>query len=606
MTKTENVVSENGCDWSDVDWHKAQKAVFRLQKRIYKASRCGDVRKVRKLQKTLMRSWSAKVLAVRQVSQDNRGKKTAGVDGVKSLSPEARVKLVGQLKLTGKSKPTRRVWIPKPGKEEKRPLGIPTMYDRALQALVKLALEPEWEAKFEPSSYGFRPGRSCQDAIHHIKLSVKGAEKFVLDADIAKCFDRINHNALLEKAGYKGLLRQQIKAWLKSGVLDQGAFSKTEKGTPQGGVISPLLANIALEGIENMLKDYAEKARGWKSPGGFKLSRKERVKALTYIRYADDFVVIHKDKNVVLECKELISTWLLSIGLELKPEKTRLAHTVKAELSEDGKAGFNFLGFRIQGYKTSKHKSAESSKNEPLGWRALIHPTKEKIENHMREIERGVKALKKAPQAALIKELNPKIRGWRQYYRYSDAKTMGILSKCDMKLYQKLRGWAVSRGTKKNFYEEYWHRHNGRKIFSTGSRDDSLRLESYNPKGEHHSSVDYIKVKGDRSPYDGDWKYWSTRMGSYPETPKRVAELLKRQKGRCAWCGLHFKDGDIMEVDHIEPKSKGGSNRKVNLQLLHGHCHDEKTREDAKRMVKESIAKMEALYEEYAKEDVWN
>jgi RNA-directed DNA polymerase len=140
-----------------------------------------------------MRSWSAKVLAVRQVSQDNRGKKTAGVDGVKSLSPNARVKLVGQLKLTKKSKATRRVWIPKPGKNEKRPLGIPTMYDRALQALVKLALEPEWEAQFEPSSYGFRPGRSCQDAIQHIKIAVKGAEKFVLDADIAKCFDRINH-----------------------------------------------------------------------------------------------------------------------------------------------------------------------------------------------------------------------------------------------------------------------------------------------------------------------------------------------------------------------------------------------------------------------------
>ena len=606
MTNTVNVVSENRWEWSNVDWRKAQISVFRLQKRIYKASRCGNVAKVRRLQKTLFGSWSAKVLAVRQVSQDNRGKKTAGVDGVKSLSPEARVKLVGQLKLTGKSRATRRVWIPKPGKDEKRPLGIPTIYDRALQALVKLALEPEWEAKFEPSSYGFRPGRSCQDAIKHIKDVLVGAEKFVLDADIAKCFDRINHNALLEKAGYKGLLRQQIKAWLKSGVLDQGVFTKTNTGTPQGGVISPLLANIALHGIEEALMKYAEDARGWKSPGGFNLSKKDRKRALTFVRYADDFVVIHKDKSVVLECKELISTWLLDIGLELKPEKTRLAHTAEPGLSEDGKAGFNFLGFRIQGYKMSKHKGAKNSKGELLGWRVLVHPTKEKIENHMKEIERVTKALRKAPQAALIRDLNPKIRGWRQYYRYSDAKTMEILSKCDNKLYEKLRGWAVSRGSKQNFYEEYWHRHNGRKVFSTGSKENSLRLESYNPKGEHHSSVDYTKVKGDKSPYDGDWKYWSTRMGRYPETSKRVAELLKRQKGKCSWCGLHFKDGDVMEIDHIEPKSKGGSNRKANLQLLHGHCHDEKTREDAKQMVKESIAKMEALYEEYASEDVWN
>ncbi|TVQ41928.1 MAG: HNH endonuclease [Gloeocapsa sp. DLM2.Bin57] len=147
-------------------------------------------------------------------------------------------------------------------------------------------------------------------------------------------------------------------------------------------------------------------------------------------------------------------------------------------------------------------------------------------------------------------------------------------------LSEKLRSWAVAKDSKENFYKKYWHRHKGRKIFSTGNEENSLRLESYNPKGEHHSSVEYIKVKGDKSPYDGDWKYWSARMGQYPETPKRVAELLKKQKGKCRWCGLHFKDGDVMEVDHIKPKSKGGGNRKENLQLLHGHCHDEKTRFD--------------------------
>ncbi len=174
--------------WKDINWRQVERYVFKLQKRIYAASRRGDVRKVRKLQKTLMSSWSNKVLAVRRVTQENRGKKTAGVDGVSSLSPEARLQLVAQLKLTGKSQPTRRVWIPKPGTKEQRPLGIPVMYDRALQGVVKAALEPEWEALFEGNSYGFRPGRSCQDAIKQIKLSIKNQDKFVLDADIAKCF----------------------------------------------------------------------------------------------------------------------------------------------------------------------------------------------------------------------------------------------------------------------------------------------------------------------------------------------------------------------------------------------------------------------------------
>ena len=220
MPKTNS--QQNIVGWNEINWHKVERYVFKLQKKIYAASRRGDVKKVRKLQKTLMSSWSNKVLSVRKVTQDNRGRKTAGVDGVHTLSPEERLKLVGQLKVTGKSNPTRRVWIPKPGTKEERPLGIPTIHDRALQNVVKTALEPEWEALFEPNSFGFRPGRSCQDAIWQIKNSIQNRPKYVLDADIAKCFDRINHLALLQKLGYKGKVRQQIKAWLKSGVIDQG------------------------------------------------------------------------------------------------------------------------------------------------------------------------------------------------------------------------------------------------------------------------------------------------------------------------------------------------------------------------------------------------
>lgn len=238
-------------EWKTIPWRKLERKVFKLQKRIYKASENGDARTVRKLQKTLIRSWSAKCLAVRRVTQDNQGKKTAGIDGVKSLKPGQRLTLVKNLRLTQKAKPTRRVWIPKPGKDEKRPLGIPTMNDRALQALVKQALEPEWEALFEPNSYGFRPGRSCHDAIEAIFQAIVHLPKFVLDADIAKCFDQIDHQALLEKVNTFPVMRRQIRAWLKAGVMDGKNLFPTNEGTPQGGVISPLLANIALHGMEN-------------------------------------------------------------------------------------------------------------------------------------------------------------------------------------------------------------------------------------------------------------------------------------------------------------------------------------------------------------------
>src|SRR5919199_1983325 len=243
-------------EWNQVNWRKLERKVYKLQKRIYRASQRGDVKTIRRLQKTLMKSWSARALSVRRVTQDNTGKKTAGVDGIKSLSPAARLKLVNNLKLGSKVSPTRRVWIPKPGTEEKRPLGIPTMKDRALQALVKLALEPEWEARFEPNSYGFRPGRACHDAIGQIYTVISQKAKYVLDADIAKCFDRIDHEVLLNKLNTFPTIRRQVRAWLKAGVMDNMQYFETSEGTPQGGVISPLLSNIALHGMEERVKEY--------------------------------------------------------------------------------------------------------------------------------------------------------------------------------------------------------------------------------------------------------------------------------------------------------------------------------------------------------------
>lgn len=587
--------------WKDINWRQVERYLFKLQKRIYAASRRGDIKTVRKLQKTLIRSWSNKVLAIRKVTQENRGKKTAGVDGVKSLSPEARMKLVGQLKLTGKSHPTRRVWIPKPGKEEKRPLGIPTMKDRVLQQVVKAALEPEWEARFEASSYGFRPGRSCHDAIKHIKNAIQSKAKYVLDADIAKCFDKINHLALLQKLNYRGKVRQQIKSWLKSGVIDQGVFTATSEGTMQGGVISPLLANIALHGLENLLKDFAKtldmKRRdkpnsqvGWQS----------KVKSLTFIRYADDFLLIHQDLTVVQRCRDLISEWLKDMGLELKPSKTRIAHTLKPELSKDGQAGFDFLGYHIQQFPVGKYNSARNTHGVILGFNTLITPSTESSKKHQESIRCTIRKHKNSPQALLIKELNPIIRGWCNYYQFSDAQTVKALTRQDYLVFQKLRAWGKRRcGNLKDARKHYYTKIGKRDwIFATRKENGELFWLLFH-SNFGSSSNDYVKVKGEASPYNGNLVYWSTRMGKNPEMPKRKAIMLKKQKGKCNWCGLHFRETDLLEEDHILATALGGKNEYKNLQLLHRHCHDEKTAIDLVEIRKKQSAQ---FYENLSRE----
>jgi len=420
-------------EWNEIDWREIEVKMFKLQKRIFQASERGDVKAVRKLQKTLIRSWSARLLAVRRVTQDNQGKKTAGVDGVKSLTPKARMNLINRLRVTGKSKPTRRVMIPKAKSEEKRPLGIPTMEDRALQSLVKQALEPEWEAKFEPNSYGFRPGRSCHDAIGAIFISINQKAKYVLDADISKCFDRINHKALLKKVNTYPTLSRQIKKWLKAGYMDnQGVLFPTNEGTPQGGTISPLLANIALHGMEKRIEEYAITLKGRK---------RDNKWALNLIRYADDFVIIHEDINVIKNCQVIIEEWLKDIGLELKPSKTKVTHTLE---TYEGETGFEFLGFHIQQHKVGNYRSAKTSKGNPLGFTTLIKPSKKKIQAHLKHISEIIDTHKTAPQAALISKLNQIIRGWSNYY--STVVSKEIFDKLDNLVYHKLRAWAHRRG----------------------------------------------------------------------------------------------------------------------------------------------------------------
>ena len=326
-------------DWQTLPWKQFQRNVFRLQQRIYQAARRGDWQQVHNLQRLLLRSWSARCLAVRQVTQDNRGKRTPGVDGVARLTPKQRLALARDLRdLSGWTvDPIRRIYIPKLGKTEKRGLGIPTMSDRAMQALVKLALEPEWEASFEPNSYGFRPGRSAHDAIEAIFRFISRKPKYVLETDVEKCFDRISHAALLAKLNTIKPISRLVRDWLKAGIVDSGELLFPEAGTPQGGVISPLLANIALHGLEEVLTQVA--------PGKPKVG---------VIRYADDLVIIHPDLEVLKQLKECAEVWLAEVGLRLKASKTRITHTL--DLYE-GRVGFDFLGFNIRQYRVGKHRT---------------------------------------------------------------------------------------------------------------------------------------------------------------------------------------------------------------------------------------------------------
>ncbi len=554
--------------WKDIDWRKTEQTVFKLQKRIYRATHQDNQVLTRKLQKLLLSSQSAKHLAVRKVTQDNRGKKTAGTDGKVILNHRERLQLAQNLKLNLKVTPVRRVWIPKPGSQELRPLGIPTIGNRAQQALAKLALEPEWEARFEPNSYGFRPGRSAHDAIEAIQSSLKYTRKYVLDADIAKCFDRINHAALLSKLDTFKTMRQAIKTWLKTGIMDKGKLFPAETGTPQGGVISPLLANIALHGLETaitMAFPHTVKIKGVKH---------ERYRP-RIIRYADDFVVLHQERATIEQAKGIAEEWLKEMGLELKPSKTRIAPCFS---EAKGEAGFDFLGFHIRQFPVGKcHYRKSGHSGITVTFKTIIKPRKEAVQRHYEHVAAVIDSRKTSQQKDLINQLNPMIRGWANYYATVVSKQ--IFSKLDHLVTKKLLRWAYRRHpheSRKQTVGKYWK--TAKKRFWNFQTLDETRLHWYAdvPIQRH------VQVASQRSPYDGDWVYWGKRLRNYPILTKRQITLLKRQKGICFWCGLYFKFGDSLEVDHRWPHLWGGKDTYDNLQLLHQHCHDEKTAEQIK------------------------
>lgn len=533
-------------EWNTINWKQIQLKVFKLQKRIYQASLLKDTVKVRRLQKLMISSWYAKAMAVRKVTQDNRGKRTAGIDGVKDLPTEMRMKMVNDLQVNEKAKPVRRIWIPKPGKQEKRPLGIPTIRERARQALVKLALEPEWEARFEGNSYGFRPGRSAHDAIEAIFCGVGRMPKFIFDADIKACFDKINHIALLKKINTDCQIKRAIKSWLKAGILDGDTLFPSEEGAPQGSIVSPLLANIALHGLETTItKSFVDRKT---IPNGKKMKWKPIV-----VRYADDFLIFHPDLEALKQASSIARDWLSGVGLEINEAKTNIKHTFNTH--EGYKPGFDFLGFTVRQYKTVKNSN---------GIKTIITPSRKSIDKHQLSLKGVTRSKKHCHQEDLIKELNPKISGWSNYFGSVCSKE--TFSKMDHLMFWKLYRWARKKHPKmsrRKVVIKYWTNWK----FCTRN---GYRLNWHTDK----KITRHTKVRGGRSPFDGDIVYWSTRLGRHPSLPRSKASALKRQNGKCAHCEQMFMPEDSIEIYHPVSLQKGGSVRSENVKAVHNHCHD--------------------------------
>jgi RNA-directed DNA polymerase len=394
--------------------------------------------------------------------------------------------MVGQLRdLAHQPAPLRRAYIPKPGKPELRPLSIPTLLDRALQALVKLALEPEWEARFEPNSYGFRPGRSAHDAIEAVFNYIRLKPKYVLDADIAKCFDRVSHAAILNKLRAIRPIDRLVRGWLKAGVLDHGETIFPETGTAQGGPLSPLLANVALHGFETALRQAVPA----KSPPGV-------------IRYADDFVILHHDLDTLRRLQSVAAEWLATIGLELHPDKTRITHTLEPH---EGRVGFDFLGFYVRQYPVGQHRT--TTYQGKAGFKTLIKPSRQALQRHRDALRDVIQHQRGAPQEALIHALNPIVQGWANYYQYCVAKRdFQIL---DNVLYHQLTRWARYRHPRQSgqwCYYRYWRKVNNRVRFGEG---ESL-LSFHQTTGVSR----FVKVRGDKSPAACPEQSEGTAIGS--------------------------------------------------------------------------------------------
>jgi RNA-directed DNA polymerase len=530
-------------NWLAVDWQAAHRVVRRLQARIVKATQEKRWGKVRALQHLLTHSFSGKALAVKQVTE-NSGKRTPGVDRVVWNTPAKKEAAVQALKQRSyQPLPLRRLYIPK-SNGKMRPLGIPTMKDRAMQALYLLALDPVAESSADLNSYGFRRERSTADAIAQcfIVLGTNQSSQWILEGDIKACFDQISHDWMLAHVPMDNAI---LRKWLKAGFIDKNTLHPTEAGTPQGGIASPALANLTLDGLERVLRERFPKLGQGRSA------------LVNMVRYADDFIITGRTKELLeSEVIPLVIEFFKARGLELSTEKTRITHIEE---------GFDFLGQNVRKYNG----------------KLLIKPSRKNVRAFLDKVRGIIKTNKQAKAGNLIALLNPVVRGWAYYHRH--AASSSVFRKVDSAIFDCLWQWARRRHRNKSsrwIFKKYFERLDGKRyFFRERSRDENGKPRIARLfRAASVPIIRHVKIRGDANPYDPHWEaYFEGRLDVKMEAnPKRRQQLLRlwlRQDGLCAECGHKITRMTGWRSHKIIWRVYGGSDTMSNRVMLHPPCH---------------------------------